>query len=224
MGSRLHIAGLTIELHESAAVLAELESVYRELALRQLTYRRDPANPHLCFEGCSACCRSGAFFAVSLAEALRWTLAVRVLPPADRARVVAEAEHLLELQRRTFTTVDAAADVPGQRDEAVFTGRVARAAATGAACPLLENDRCSVYDARPFLCRAYGFPVDAYAVEGETAIVFRSLCHLYAGKTLQDYVGARDIHAQLAELSSRLAGGRNLGRFTSPEAILAEIE
>jgi len=224
MPSHLHIAGLSVALHEPEAVLADLDLVYAELAERQAAYRSDSTNPHLCFEGCSACCRSGAFFAVSLAEALRWTLAVRALPSVHRAEVVAGAKQLLELQHSTFSAGDASKDVPGRRDEASFTGRVARAAATGAACPLLENDRCSVYDSRPFLCRAYGFPVDAYAVEGETAIVFRSLCHLYAGKTLQDYVAARDIHAQLGELSRRLAGGRNVGRFTSPEAILAEID
>ena len=224
MTSRLHIAGLTVELHESAAVLAELENVYRELALRQSAYRRDPANPHLCFEGCSACCRSGAFFAVSLVEALRWALAVQELPAPLQASVRDGSQRLLELQRETFAAASDSPDVPGRRDETDFTGRVARAAARGAACPLLEDDRCSVYDGRPFLCRAYGFPVDAYAVEGESAIVFRSLCHLYAGKTLQDYVAARDIHAQLSELSRRLAGGRDLGRFTSSEAILAEID
>jgi hypothetical protein len=34
----------------------------------------------------------------------------------------------------------------------------------------------------------------------------------------------RDIHAQFAALLRQLAGGQDLGRFTSPEAILAKFE
>jgi Fe-S-cluster containining protein len=88
---------------------------------------------------------------------------------------------------------------------------------------MLIDDLCSVYDARPMLCRAYGFPVDAYAVESRDTLVFRSLCVLYEGTQLVDYVRAKDLKAQLNELSVRLAGGRDHGRFTSSEAILATV-
>src|SRR3989442_936281 len=81
---------------------------------------------------------------------------------------------------------------------------VSRVASSGPACPLLEGDLCSVYEGRPFLCRAYGYPVDAYSVEGESAIAFRSLCHLYAGAELREYVQARDLKLRLADLSRRL--------------------
>ena len=64
---------------------------------------------------------------------------------------------------------------------------------------------------------------DAYAVESATAITFRSLCRLYKAVELQDYVAARDLRQRLDDLSVRLAGGANLGRFTSAEAILAEV-
>ena len=92
------------------------------------------------------------------------------------------------------------------------------------ACPLLFDDLCSVYEDRPLLCRAYGFPVDAYAVKSDDTIVFRSLCVLYEGMELIDYVRAKDLKGRMAELSQRLAGGHHWGRFTSPEAILSQLE
>ena len=73
------------------------------------------------------------------------------------------------------------------------------------------------------LCRAYGFPVDAYSVQGGNTIVFRSLCVLYEDMQLTDYIRAKDLKDRLAELSHRL-GGRDWGRFTSPEAILSHVE
>jgi Fe-S-cluster containining protein len=235
----MRIAGLEVVLHDVEDILAGLESTYGEFEARSGEYVRVPSNPHLCFAGCSHCCRQGAFFAVTLVEALRWALAVANLPDVPAARVRAEADRHLALQNDVFRRVtplpvhDASRthtagttpqrDRPGERDEATFSARVAQVAKTGPACPLLEDDRCSVYGNRPFLCRAYGFPVDAYAVEEESTITFRSLCHLYAAVVLQDYVVARDLRTQLDALSERLAGGRKLGRFTSAEAILAEV-
>jgi Fe-S-cluster containining protein len=94
---------------------------------------------------------------------------------------------------------------------------------TSPACPLLVDDLCSVYHDRPLLCRAYGFPVDAYAVQSDSTIVFRSLCVLYEGMQLFDYIRAKDLKGRLIELSRRLGGGRDWGRFTSPEAILSRV-
>ena len=158
---------------------------------------------------------------MTLVEALRWAHAVAGLEPAHEASVRAGAAILLETQRRLFEDGHEPRDRPGERPDEVFRRRVARVASIGAACPLLEADLCSVYEGRPFLCRAYGYPVDAFAVERDDSITFRSLCHLYADKTLLGYVQARDSRRQLADLSRRLAGGIDLGRFTSAEAILA---
>lgn len=213
---QLRIAGATLRLHDPDAALAALERVYAEFAARGAAYAARETNPHLCFAGCSHCCRKGAFFAVTLVEALRLALAVAELPPALAARVRNDASRLLDLQGRMG---------PGERhDEAAFNAWVARVARTGPACPLLEGDLCSVYAARPFLCRAYGFPVDAYAVETEASITFRSLCHLYADKELHEFVPARDLKPRLAELSRALSGAADPGRFTSAEAILARLE
>jgi hypothetical protein len=80
-----------------------------------------------------------------------------------------------------FARVNDPSDVPGCRDEEFFSKRIGRVIRTGANRPLLHQQFCSIYDSRPFLCRAYDFPTDAYAVETDAVIVVRSLCHLYNG-------------------------------------------
>jgi len=218
----VRIARVSIALHGVESVLDELDSLYAEFGARLAAHAANPDNVHLCFAGCSHCCKRGAFFAVTLVEAVRLAVAITAMPEAQRAEVHAAARMLLAAQHREFAGEPR--DVPGRRDPALFDTRVARVARTGVACPLLENDRCSIYEGRPFLCRAYGFPTDAYAVEDAATITFRSLCHLYAGHAVRDWVRARDLRNALAELSARLNGGVDPGRFTSAEAILAQLD
>lgn len=221
---RFDIAGLSIPLYETQAVLTELQAVYDLFHRRSQAFKADGRNPHLCRARCSHCCRSGAIFAVTLAEAVPWSRAIQAMPADQRPRARREAAALLERQHRVFAQIPGPADVPGRRDEALFSARVSKLNATAPACPLLVDDLCAVYADRPLLCRAYGFPVDAYAVEGGGALVFRSLCVLYEGMELSDYVRAKDLKARLVDLSRRLGGGRDWGRFTAPEAILARLE
>ena len=223
-GQTLHIAGIRCALAGSDGVLAELAELYAELEAREAAYKADARNPQLCYAGCSACCKKGAFFAVSLAEALRLAIAVEALTEAARARVRGEAQRLHDLQREVFAQVPGAADHPGLRDEALFAARVTAVTRRGVACPLLAGDLCGVYDGRPLLCRAYGYPVDAYALRHDDALMFRSLCAYYEGAELHDYVRAEDLKARLGELSRRLGSGHDHGRFTSAEAILAEVD
>lgn len=221
---RIDIAGLSIHLHDLPAILTEVRAVYGQFRQRGDAFKADDRNPHLCRAGCSHCCKSGAVFSVTLAEAAQWSLAVAALPAPHRERSRREATELLDRQRQAFARVSGPADVPGARDQALFSKRVSGLNATGPACPLLVDDLCSVYDDRPLLCRAYGFPVDAYSVQGGGAIVFRSLCVLYEGMQLADYVRAKDLKERLTELSRCLGGGRDWGRFTSPEAILSQMQ
>lgn len=221
--TRIHIAGVDIALQDAGNILTQLRDAYAELQNRFDAFRGDSRNPHLCRAGCSHCCRRGAVFAVTLVEAIEWSMAITGLPRDLRSTVVATARTLMIQQHAVFAACPGRPDTPGDRDEAMFSRRIAQLNAAGPACPLLQADLCSVYDRRPLLCRAYGYPVDAYAVEAPAALVFRSLCLLYEGMSLADYVRARDIKAQMSELSIRLGGGRDWGRFTSVEAILAVL-
>ncbi len=219
----IEIAGIEIPLHDADAILAELHTVYGAFQDRTAAFIADARNPHLCHAGCSHCCRKGAVFAVTLAEAVLLARTVDTIPSDLRDRCRRDARKLVAQQEEIFPQVPGPPDVPGQRDEAVFSARITRLNTLGPACPLLEADLCSVYEHRPLLCRAYGVPVDAYAVESGDTLVFRSLCHLYEGMQLRDYVRARDLKARLTDLSRRLTPGRDPGRFTSPEAILARL-
>lgn len=221
---RIDIAGLSIDLFAAPAILSELKDLYQSFHERGEAFRAYGRNPHLCKAGCSHCCKSGAVFAVTLVEAVAWSCAIEGMPDVQRKQSRREATKLLEQQGRIFSEGTEPPDTPGQRDETHFSRRVSKLNATSPACPLLVDELCAVYDSRPMLCRAYGFPVDAFAVESTHAIVFRSLCVLYDGMELSDYVRAKDLKVRLTELSNRLGGGRPWGRFTSPEAILARVE
>lgn len=218
-----HIAGLSIGLSDLDECLADLDAVYVQFQTRCDEFKANDRNPHLCRAGCSHCCRRGAFFAVTLAEAVCLSRAVDALPLETRAASQSAARALLERQRDLFPLVSGAPDQPGKRSEESFTARVSRVCQDGPCCPLLKDDMCGVYPDRPLLCRAYGFPVDAYAVKADSAIVFRSLCYLYEGLELADYVRAKDIKERVNRISLRLGGERNWGRFTSAEAILARL-
>lgn len=222
--AQLHIAGLSIALLDVERVVGELRERYTEFARRTDAFKSDVRNPHLCAAGCSHCCKQGAVFAVTLVEAVEWVMAIQSLRPELLTQARRAATDLLDPQRRVFASVDGPIDKPGCRVEPQFSRRIGELnRRLGPACPLLVDELCSVYEVRPMLCRAYGFPVDAYAVRTEGAIAFRSLCVLYEGKQLVDYVRAEDLKSQLSELSFRLAGNRDVGRFTSIEAILASV-
>lgn len=219
----IDIAGLSIPLRRPSDALAQLQGIYRTFQDRQSAFVADDRNPHLCRAGCSHCCRSGAVFSVTLVEAVQWSLAIEALPGGARRHVQELARELFRRQHNEFGQVEGAPDVPGRRDDVLFSKRLSKLNAAHPACPLLIDDLCSVYHARPMLCRAYGFPVDAYAVQSDDAIVFRSLCVLYEGMQLSDYVRATELKEQLVELSRRLADGHDWGRFTSPETILSQV-
>jgi Fe-S-cluster containining protein len=220
----LEIAGCCCPLTTPQVLLAELRQLFEVFQQRTAAYRDDPRNPHLCHAGCSACCAHGAFFAVTLGEALLLALGVEALPDAQRQQVLDAAYTLLQLQRRIFAEVDGPPDRPGLRDEELFSKRVGQVSRMGASCPLLQQHLCNIYEQRPFLCRAYGVPTDAYAVESDAVIVVRSLCHLYDGLDLHAIVPGKDLKQRLTDLSYQLGGDKHWGRFTSIEAMLAIVQ
>jgi Fe-S-cluster containining protein len=115
--------------------------------------------PPTCRAGCSACCRH--LVAVSLVEARDLADLVAALPlerrEAIRARFAAalrrlEKAGLLERGPRSGRALlGPACDDPGETAREVsrlyFRAR--------APCPFLEEDRCSIYERRPMVCREH---------------------------------------------------------------------
>jgi Fe-S-cluster containining protein len=111
-----------------------------------------------CREGCSACCRQ--LVPISVVEARALARAVDALPPARR----------LALRARFSASVRAMEQVgllaPGPAGRMMLSSDIedprrgwadvtARYFAAKIACPLLERDRCALYDQRPIVCREY---------------------------------------------------------------------
>jgi hypothetical protein len=95
-----------------------------------------------CRAGCSFCCRS-LRIEVSAPEALGVAEAINAMPEPQRAATLARVRDAEDRTRGMTTAQRVQARVP---------------------CPLLQDDRCSVYDARPLSCRA-AVSLDAAACE-----------------------------------------------------------
>lgn len=97
-----------------------------------------------CGRGCAACCSH--MFSISPLEAAAIAGAVARLPAQARDRLIGSAEAYLER---------AAGD--GLRDDG--TDAVTPRTGVRLPCPALDGDACSIYDARPLICRKWGIPV-----------------------------------------------------------------
>lgn len=114
-------------------VYATLEARITD-ALRELP-------PLACKKGCSGCC-----FSTPIVTALEWTILFRQLRSLDDAafeRIVDAAEMIRPLVPRMLAS---------RRAHAAKEPIVP----TTVQCPFLLDGACSVYAARPLICRAYG--------------------------------------------------------------------
>ncbi|HLG17603.1 MAG TPA: YkgJ family cysteine cluster protein [Blastocatellia bacterium] len=127
---------LTAYEHHTARVDAEFRRVYQVFADRMQ-----------CRRGCSMCCSQ--MFSISLIEAAYISRAVEAMPEAERERL-RTAARAYATQARKLTGND------GHRDsEEAITPRPG----LRLPCPALRNDACSIYDARPIICRKWGIPI-----------------------------------------------------------------
>lgn len=95
-----------------------------------------------CGAGCSGCCQH--HLSVFAVEAAALTDAIRALPAAQQRRIRQQASEVKEHEAK---------------GEAV-------------ACPLLVDNRCSVYESRPLICRTQGLPLLYEADDGAQEIDF----------------------------------------------------
>ena len=105
----------------------------RDIAQRAFAgYAPRSAEPLACRAGCSFCCRSPQVEASS-PEIFALAARIDALPAAQREAMLARVRAADDATRGLSAAQRAAARIP---------------------CPLLENDRCSVYESRPLSCRA----------------------------------------------------------------------
>jgi uncharacterized protein len=164
-----------------------------------------------CRRGCSMCCSQ--MFSISSLEAAVIAQAVAALPDAAREHLRARARRYLDEATRAGI-VDTGGAEPS----------VSPRPGVRLPCPALEDDACTLYGARPIICRKWGIPVfdpskpdRLHACElnfqaGE-AIDARELVERQAA-LLESWVALKDaVHGSL---------GLPARTFTVAEAILAE--
>ena len=124
---------------------------YREI-LREADdhFRRILAEQPSCLScrvGCSACCVG--LFEIAAADVAVIVDAVRRLPADQRAALVSKAEAIAEESGHPDLRS------LGATEKEAFFDRVA-----DTPCPALDADgACSIYDARPIVCRTFGLPI-----------------------------------------------------------------
>ncbi len=96
----------------------------------------------VCRSGCSGCCHH--HLSVFSVEAATVRAGIEALPEPLRIQLNEQARKTLELEAR------------GQ----------------SAICPMLIDDRCSVYESRPMICRTQGLPLLIEAEDGEAEVDF----------------------------------------------------
>lgn len=131
-----------------------------------LTFAVDRAYPEIpCARGCGHCCKNQVF----RVTALEWARVRATLLEWDSSR----REAVLHQTRRVFgahrDSLETMAEL-WSRGERVAPQTHA---ATPKTCPLLdEAERCSIYDARPAICRGFGY--FSATVDGESRLL---ICH-----------------------------------------------
>ncbi|HXG91118.1 MAG TPA: YkgJ family cysteine cluster protein [Blastocatellia bacterium] len=117
------------------AVDAEFRRVYQLFADRMQ-----------CRRGCSMCCSQ--MFSISLIEAAYISRAVKKLPEAERERLQAAARSYIA-QAKKLTGAD-----ESDGEESITPRPGLRLP-----CPALRGDACTIYNARPIICRKWGIPL-----------------------------------------------------------------
>lgn len=151
----LRIGGepVTVEMTVSAGpvavedVLPIVHGLSSLFATRATERTEGEGRPVSCRAGCGACCRQ--MVPISIAEARALARLVEAMPEPRRGHV-----------RHRFQTAVEALDAQGLLDQLDANPIDRRAAGrayfeAGVACPLLEDEACSIHADRPLACREY---------------------------------------------------------------------
>jgi Fe-S-cluster containining protein len=169
-------------------ILAELDNLRRQADAAFSRVAQEHPEAVACRLGCTDCCH--ALFDLTPIEALAIALAFLNLPRNLRQAARRRAEKAAAVFDQALA--QAFAQKGEERLQALSRARVP--------CPLLQKERCLLYQDRPITCRLYGIPV---AIEGKSRT-----CHLSRFAPGQTYptVDLSLVQNQLERLS-RLALG-----------------
>lgn len=109
-----------------------------------------------CRNGCSSCCSQ--LFEITLLEAAVIARHVKSLPEDHRERLRARAREYRP-QRKQLEAARAAESAPQGLVQLGSIGTKINPTGLRLPCPALENDACSIYRARPLICRKFGMPI-----------------------------------------------------------------
>lgn len=130
------------------AALDELAELYRYWGEAEERDHGTWPGALVCPGGCARCCEEAPAVPVSPLEALVVAEAVRRLAEPLRSRL---RWRLNEVAARSAGRAVPPAAAPGE---------LSLSLGLNGPCPLLEQGRCAVYEARPLVCRAFGFAAE----------------------------------------------------------------
>ncbi|HKU94287.1 MAG TPA: YkgJ family cysteine cluster protein, partial [Vineibacter sp.] len=116
-----------------------------------IDYSASEGKPVSCRAGCAACCRQ--FVVISTTEARRIAALVDAMPEPRRSEVHARFEHVDKRIAEWSTSVGFGR---GQTQSRMSERDLASSyVGLWLDCPLLEDEKCSIYEDRPLVCREY---------------------------------------------------------------------
>ena len=100
-----------------------------------------------CARGCSMCCSQ--MFSISRIEAGYISRAIKAMPVAERDRLQASARQYVADARKLI----------GKDQDPKEEYAISPRPGLRLPCPALVGDACSIYEARPIICRKWGIPI-----------------------------------------------------------------
>lgn len=158
-----------------------------------------------CGAGCSLCCKDNAVFRVTPAE---WRVIEAYLDAAGPSWVEALLMRTRESFGGYFEQLQA---VAAQWEAGGFDTPNPALDGLPTLCPALEDDNCGIYEARPLMCRAYGY--FAANVRGKESLL---ICKTFGEPFIQ---GLRDQGLENVPLPNFEPFSRQLGTFDSSSTV-----
>ena len=139
-----------IRLDEALPFLQQIDELVVDRAVNQVKAKGEHVS---CARGCSACCRAQPV-PVTPPEALALSRLVESMPAERRAEVETRfADRVQKLEQAGLASefLDRSSELTREQARQIAE----RYMALGIVCPFLEEEACSIYPHRPFVCRQY---------------------------------------------------------------------